>query len=114
MDNFCPKASCILTPGASSTFVTFPSTYITGTGSQTFKITNKGTSHGAYIGWGSSAVGTVTASASTAVPAANCDYVAAGAILTQDFQASGGIVNTIAAIQDGGTTDLEISIGFGQ
>ena len=110
MDNFCPKFSAILVVGSSSTSVTFPT--LTGMGSQTFKITNKGT-HGAYIGWGS-AVDVTTASASTAVPAANCDYVGEGAILTQDFQSSTGPVNTIAAIQDGGSTTLEISIGCGQ
>src|SRR6185369_16635587 len=99
MDNFCPKASCILVVGSSSTFVTFPSTYITGLGSQTFKITNKG-SNGAYIAWSNSTVGVVNASKSTAVPAISCDYVAQGAILTQDFQLSTGVVDTIAAIQD--------------
>jgi hypothetical protein len=110
VDNFCPKLSAILVVGSSSTFVTFP--IVTGTGSQTFKITNKG-SNGAYLAWGNSLISTVTASASTAVPAANCDYIAAGAILGQDFQYISGPVNTLAAIQDGGSTSLEISLGFG-
>lgn len=110
--NFTPQLSAILTTGASSTFVSFASG-LTGLMSQTFKITNKG-SKGAYLGWGNSNDGTVTAVASTATPAANCDYIASGAILTQDFQKAGTIINTIAAVQDSGSTTLEISVGFGQ
>lgn len=106
--NFCPQLSAKLAVAGTSASVTF--TPLTGTIRQTFKITNKGTS-GAYIAWGK---GTATAVASTGTPAANCDYVAAGAILTQDFQISTGPVDTIAAIQDTGATTLEISIGFGQ
>lgn len=107
--NFCPQLSVQLAVSGTSASVTF--TPITGTIRQTFKITNKGT-HGAYLGWGS---GSATAVASTGTPAAQCDYIAAGAILTQDFQiGTGGPVDTIAAIQDTGSTTLEISIGFGQ
>lgn len=106
--NFTPQLSASLAVTGTSNSVTF--TPITGTIRQTFKITNKGT-HGAYIGWGA---GSATAVASTSTPAAQCDYVAAGAIITQDYQLATGIVDTIAAIQDGGTTTLEISIGFGQ
>jgi hypothetical protein len=106
--NFTPQLSAILAVGSSSSSVTFAP--LTGSQSQTFKITNKG-SHGAYLGWGQ---GSATAVASSSTPAANCDYIASGAILTQDFQAAGAIVDTIAAIQDGGGTNLEISLGFGQ
>jgi hypothetical protein len=109
--NFVPKLSAKLAVAGTSAYVTF--TPLTGTNRTTFKITNKGTS-GAYIAWGASSQGTVTALASTTTPAANCDYVAAGAILVQDFQAANGIVDTIAAIQDTAATTLEISIGFGQ
>lgn len=107
--NFCPKLSAQLAVAGTSASVTFSTT--TGTIRQTFKITNKGT-HGAYLAWGH---GSATAVASSSTPAAMCDYIAQGAILTQDFQVgTGGPVDTIAAIQDGGTTTLEISIGFGQ
>ncbi len=108
MTNFVPQLSAILTVTGTSSSITF--TPVTGTQRQTFKITNKG-GHGAYIGWG---VGSATAIASTSTPAAQCDYVAAGAIITQDFEISTGIVDTIAAIQDGGSTSLEITIGYGQ
>lgn len=106
--NFCPQLSASLAVAGTSASVTF--TPDTGTQRQTFKITNKGT-HGAYLAWGHT---TATAVASSGTPAAMCDYVAAGAILTQDFQLSTGIVDTIAAIQDGGTTTLEITLGYGQ
>lgn len=107
--NFCPQQSAKITTGAGSTSVTFPTT--TGAIRQTFKITNHG-ANGAYLGWGRT---TATAVASTGTPTANCDYIAAGAILTQDFQiTAGGAVDTIAAIQDTASTVLEVSIGFGQ
>lgn len=108
MDNFTPKLSAKLTTAGTSGSVTFSP--ITGTLRTTFKITNHG-ANGAYIGWGH---GTATAVASTTTPAANCDYIAAGAIITQDFQSAAGPVDTIAAIQETGSTVLEISIGFGQ
>jgi len=111
--NFVPQISAKLATGTESASVTFVP--ITGVIRTTFKITNKGTK-GAYLGWG---YNTATATASSGTAAASCDYIAAGAILTQDFQASEGPVNTIAAIQGGDTQDnssttLEISIGFGQ
>lgn len=109
--NFCPQLSCKVSTGASSASTTFSN--LTGMGRQTFKISNKGTA-GAYIGWGASSLGTVTAVASTSTPTANCDYIAPGAILTQDFQIAGAVVNTIAYIQDTATTVLEISTGSGQ
>ncbi len=106
--NFVPLFSASLAVTGTSASVTFPT--LTGTQRQTFKITNKG-SNGAYLGWGKT---TATAVASTSTPAAQCDYIGAGAILTQDFTISTGIVDTIAAKQDGGSTTLEISIGYGQ
>jgi hypothetical protein len=113
MDNFCPQLSAKLTTSGTSASVTFST--ITGTIRTTFKITNKGTK-GAYLAWGN---GSATAVASSGTPAAQCDYIAAGAILTQDFQLASGPVNTIAAIQGADTQDnaatiLEISVGFGQ
>lgn len=109
MQNFCPQLSASLSVAGTSASVTFAT--LTGRLRQTFMITNKGT-HGAYLGWGNT---TATAVASSGAPAANCAYIAAGAILTLDFQNSTGtVVDTVAAIQDGGTTTLEISIGYGQ
>lgn len=107
--NFTPQLSASLAVSGTSNSVTF--TPLTGTLSQTFCITNKG-QNGAYLGWGHT---TATAVASSGTPAAQCHYIAAGAILTLDFELStGAIVDTIAAIQDGGTTTLEISLGNGQ
>lgn len=108
MDNFCPQFSAKLTTSGTSGSITFP--VVTGAIRTTFKITNKGEA-GAYIAWGA---GSATAVASSGTPTAMCDYVAAGTILTQDFQVIGGVVDTIGAIQDTGATTLEISIGFGQ
>jgi len=113
MDNFCPQLSAKLTTSGTSASIVFST--ITGTIRTTFKITNKG-DKGAYLAWGN---GSATAVASSDTPAALCDYIAAGAILTQDFQLASGPVNTIAAIQgsdtaDNGATILEISVGFGQ
>ncbi len=106
--NFCPKLSAKLAVAGTSASITFSP--VPGTQRQTFKITNKG-SNGAYLAWGS---GSATAVASSSTPAVNCDYIAQGAIITQDFQLSNGIVDTIAAIQDTGTTTLEITLGYGQ
>ena len=111
MNNFMPSQSAILAVSGTSAFITF--TPLTQGVPSTFKITNKGT-HGAYIAWGVASAGTVTAVASSSTPAAFCDYVGAGAIITQDFMSPNGPVDTIAAIQDGGSTNLEISIGVGQ
>ena len=113
MDNFVPQLSAKITTSGTSASVTF--TPLTGTLNTTFKITNKGTK-GAYLGWG---VGSATAVASSGTPTASCDYIGAGAILTQNFQSSAGVVDTIAAIQGGDTQDngatiLEITLGFGQ
>jgi hypothetical protein len=113
MDNFCPQLSAKLTTSGTSASVVFST--VTGTIRTTFKITNKG-DKGAYLAWGN---GSATAVASSGTPAALCDYIAAGAILTQDFQLASGPVNAIAAIQgsdtqDNGPTILEITLGFGQ
>lgn len=108
MQNFSPILSAKLATSGTSGSITFSP--LSSSTRSTFKITNKGTA-GAYIGWG---VSSATAVASSGTPTANCDYVAAGAILTQDFQSANGIVDTIAALQDTGTTTLEISYGFGQ
>lgn len=108
VNNFCPQYSAKITTSGTSGSITFPVT--TGTLSQTFKITNKG-SNGAYLGWGKSSAAAV---ASSTTPTAHCDYIGAGEVLTQNFQISTGVVDTIAAIQETGATTLEISIGFGQ
>lgn len=81
----------------------------------TFKITNSGTK-GCYIASGAGAA-TAVASSSTPTPTSGtavstCDFIAAGAILTQDFVPG---TDTIAAICAGtDTTTLEISSGSGQ
>lgn len=111
--NFVPQLSAKLTTSVTSGSITF--TPLTGMGRQTFKITNKG-AKGAYVGWGT---GSATAVASSGTPTAHCDYVAAGAIITQDYEISTGILDTIAAIQgsdpqDNGSTILEITLGYGQ
>lgn len=100
--------------GSGSASVTF--TALPGTLRLTAKITNSG-SKGCYMASGHT---TATAVVSTGTPTpssgtnivATCDYVAAGAILTQDFVQG---TNTFAAICAGtDTTTLEISIGLGQ
>jgi len=101
----------VATGSASVTFTDIPSANRT-----TLKITNSG-SKGAYL---SSGIGSAIAVASSSTPSptsgaaavANCDFIAAGAILQQDYVAG---TDTIAAICGGSdTTTLEISIGSGQ
>lgn len=119
-NNFVPMQSVQLTvsnSGASgSQSKTF--TILPGTARVTMKITNAGTK-GAYIATGS---GTATAVASSGTPTpavstsvttvATCDYIAAGAILTQDYIEG---TDTIAAIcPSSDTTVLEVTIGYGQ
>ncbi len=106
--NFIPYQSAKLDVSAISNSVTFDP--LTDRKRQTFKITNKG-ENGAYVAYGYQ---TATAVVSTSTPGPNCDYVAPGSILTQDFEASSGVVDTVAAVQDGGSTTLEITIGSGQ
>lgn len=108
MDNFVPQLSASLAAGATSASVTF--TPLTGVIRITYMIANKGTT-GAYIAWGK---GSATAVASSGTPAANCQYIGAGNVLTLDFQASTGPVDTIAAIRETSDTTLEISLGYGQ
>ena len=101
--------------GTGSASITF--TALPGTQRLTMKITNSGTK-GAYLASGHTTA-TAVASSATPTPAASvanlvatCDYIAAGAILQQDFVAG---TDTIAAICGGtDTTTLEISIGAGQ
>jgi len=108
MNNFVPMLSAkITTSGTSQSIVWTP---LVGALRTTFKITNTG-DKGAYIAWG---VGTATAVASSGTPAPYCDYVAAGAIITQDYQHASGVVNVIAALQDTSPTTLEITLGYGQ
>lgn len=112
--NFRPSISAILAVGTTSVNVTVPATFLTGNTCSTFKITNKG-SNGAYLGWGNSNTGSTTVAViSTSSFLPFCDYIAKGAILTQDFQSANGVVDTLAAIGDGGATSLEITYGFGQ
>lgn len=94
--------------------ITFTS--FTGTKRITAKITNSG-SKGCYLASGAGSA-TAVVSSSTPTPAvnsgdvANCDYIAAGSILTQDFFEG---TTTFAAICAGtDSTTLEISIGVGQ
>lgn len=113
MINFCSQSSAKITTSGTSQPIVFPAVGNTLKGRQTYKITNTGASNGAYLAWGH---GSATAVASSTTPAPNCDYIAPGAILTQDVLLDSGLpANVIAVIQDGGgTTTLEISIGFGQ
>ena len=100
--------------GSGSQSVTF--TDLAGTQRITAKITNSG-AKGCYLASGAT---TATAVVSTSTPTptsgtgvvATCDYIAAGAILQQDFIQG---TNTFAAICAGSdTTTLEISVGYGQ
>jgi hypothetical protein len=122
LQNFAPRLSAKIATSGTSQSVTFTLLSKVGEGvftnpkgafRTTFKISNKGTA-GAYIGWGT---GSATAVASSGTPTADCDYVAAGAIMVLDFENASEnsqfLVDTIAAIQDAATTTLEISIGFG-
>lgn len=106
--NFTPQLSAKITATNSSGSITFSP--ITGSIRQTFKITNTGTV-GVYVGWGMT---TATAVVTSGTPTAMCDYVAAGAILTQDFQIANGIVDTLAFITASSTAVVEITLGFGQ
>lgn len=118
-NNFTPVQSAALTVSNSgatgSQSVTF--TVIPGTGRVTYKITNSG-DKGAFVATGPGsatavvATGTPTPAAASPPTVATCDYIAAGAIITQDYAPG---TTTIAAICGGSdTTTLQISIGFGQ
>lgn len=106
--NFSPSAFVKLAVAGTSASVKF--TAITGTIRPTFVISNKG-SNGAYIAWG---VGSATAVAATTSPQPYGHYIPAGVVETLDLQSSTGPTDTVAAIQDGGSTTLEISYGQGQ
>ena len=128
MDNFTAQSSQKLVTGTTSLYITFAP--LTGVQTSTFKITNKGTK-GAYIAWASvvggqaapvaitsSSNGVTSGQTPSAVGTASCDYIAAGAVMVQNFQSSFGPVDSIAAIQggdsqDSGSTALEVSYGFG-
>lgn len=107
--NFVPQLSAQLAVTGTSSMVTFAP--LTGTLRTTFKITNKG-SNGAYLAWGATSATAVISA--IGIPLPGCDYIGKGAILTQDAQSPTGIIDTIAAVGDGGSTTLEVSIGFGQ
>lgn len=114
IQNFCPQISAKLAVTTASASVTFSP--LTGALRSTFQISNSGTT-GCYVGWGAT---TATAVASTGTPAANCTYIAPGAIFTYDFQPSASAgpnsfpVDTLAAICGTGSTTLEITYGSGQ
>lgn len=113
-NNFVPVQSAHLAVTATSGSIVF--TLVPGTLRITAKITNRG-SKGAYVAAG---IGAATAAVSSATPTptsgssvvSTCDYVAAGAIITQDYPQG---YNTFAAICAGSdSTDLEITVGYGQ
>lgn len=113
-NNFVPVQSAHLAVTASSASIIF--TIVPGTLRVTAKITNRG-SKGAFVAAG---IGAATAVVSTSTPTptsgtevvSTCDYVAPGAIITQDYPQG---YNTFAAICAGSdSTDLEISVGYGQ
>lgn len=112
-NNFIAVQSAQLAVTNSSGSITF--TDLPGTIRVTAKITNTGTV-GCYLASGAGSA-TAVVSSSTPQPAngtgavANCDCIAAGAILTQDFVQG---TNTFAAITASGSTTLEISVGYGQ
>ncbi len=116
INNFMPLQSVQLSVTNVSASKTLPAaTQYTGQ-RVTFKITNSG-SKGAYLATGATTAIAV-ASSGTPAPAsgnpiaATCDYIAAGAILTQDYAPG---TDTIAAICAGtDTTTLEITFGTGQ
>lgn len=114
-NNFIAIQSSQLDVTNASASVTF--TAVPGTLRVTMKITNTGTT-GCYIASGNGSATAIPSVNQTPLPAAgnpivsNCDYVAAGSILTQDYIQG---TNTIAAICSGsGSTTLELSIGYGQ
>lgn len=116
-NNFIALQSALLNVGSTSSSVTF--TLVPSTQRTTFKLTNRG-NVGAYLAGGTTSATAVISSSTpspTSGPAvvSNCDYIGAGAILTQDYTAG---TLTIAAITAGtsavASTILEISIGDGQ
>lgn len=113
-NSFLAAQSAQLPVSSTTGSVTF--TNVPGTIRVTAKITNTGTK-GCYIASGKNSA-TAVVSTTTPQPTAgdeavsNCDYIAAGAIYTQDYPMG---TNTFAAICAGSdTTTLEISVGSGQ
>lgn len=113
------SAKIIVSNSGSSGSQSLTFTDVPGTVRITAKITNSGTK-GVYLASGSSSGLPVIAVASTTTPqpasgtaaVATCDYIAAGAILTQDFVQG---TDTFAAICGGSdTSTLEVSVGYGQ
>lgn len=119
VNNFVPVQSAQLTVsnsgGSGSQSVTF--TVVPGTNRITLKITNRG-DKGCYLSTGTTAAtavvstGTPTPAASANTTTSTCDYIAAGAILTQDYVGGTDTIAAICAASD--TTVLEITIGYGQ
>ena len=113
-NNFMPLQSSQLDVTSTSSSVTF--TALPGTLRRTLKITNTGTT-GCYVATGIGSATAIPSVNATPLPAsgnpitANCDFIAAGAIITQDYQQG---TDTVAAITATGSTTLEITIGVGQ
>lgn len=113
-NNFMPLQSSQLDVTTTSAQVTF--TALPGTLRRTLKITNTGTV-GCYVATGTGSATAIPSVNQTPLPAsgnpivANCDFIAAGAIITQDYQQG---TDTVAAITVSSTTTLEITIGVGQ
>lgn len=116
-NNFIALQSSKLSVTASTGHVTF--TMSPGTQRVTFKITNTGTK-GVYLCGSNSSniVAAVPSQDGVPLPASgnnvvsNCDYIAAGAILQQDYIQGTDTISAICAGTDSST--LEISIGQGQ
>lgn len=93
-------------------------TNIPGTNRVTAKITNSG-SKGCYIASGAGSATAIVSQDATVLPTvssgsavATCDFIASGAILTQDYIQG---TDTWAFICGGSdTTTVEVSVGFGQ
>lgn len=114
VNNFVALQSVKINVTAASGSVTF-SAPLPGTLRLTAKITNTGTT-GCYLASGqgsaTAVVSTTTPSPANGIAISNCDYIAAGSILTQDYIQG---TDTFAAIcAAAGTTTLEVSIGMGQ
>ncbi len=113
------SAKIIVSNTGSSGSQSLTFTNVPGTQRITMKITNSGTK-GCYLASGSSLGIPAIAVASSTTPqpgsgtnsVATCDFIASGAILTQDYVQG---TDTLAAICGGSdVTTLEVSVGFGQ
>lgn len=114
-NNFIAVQSAFLSVSNSSSNIVF--TCPIGTLRTTAKITNSG-NNGCYLASGTNSTTVAIVSSSSPQPTtgtnivSNCDYVAAGAILTQDYLQ--GTLAFAAVCTGSNTTTLEISTGFGQ